>query len=255
MKYSISSSIIFIAFVSLFNSCSKEGAINGNKLSDGTGGAGKGGSLSRFTIVGNYLYTVDNHYLVTYNITDPSSPVKTGTSAINFDIETIYPFKNRLFIGTRTGLYIYSIDTPSVPSRISEARHARSCDPVVADDSVAYVTLKSSSGCGPAAAGLYVHDVKNIFAPTLKKTIPIQDPEGLGLSDSTLYVCCNTYGLRIYNVSDRYNPIEKKVINDGNIYKDVIPYGNLLICYITTGLLIYDITNPVDPVVVKMIAN
>ena len=254
MKYTITSIIVLSAFISIFNSCSKEADMNGAAMSDGLS-AGKGGSLSKFTIVGNYLYTVDAHYLSTYDISNPLSPVKTGTSAINFDIETIYPFKNRLFIGTRTGLYIYSIDTPAKPSRLSEARHARSCDPVVADDSVAYVTLKSGSNCGPATAGLYVNDVKDIFNPQLKKTIAITDPEGLGLSDSTLYICCNTYGLRIYNVSNRYNPIEKKVINDGNVYKDVIPYGNLLICYISSGLLLYDISDPLNPVVIKLIAN
>ena len=142
-----------------------------------------------------------------------------------------------------------------MPSKISEARHARSCDPVVADDSVAYVTLKGSTFCGPATSGLYVHDIKNIFNPLLKKTIEMPDPEGLGLSDSALYICCNSSGLRVYDVRDRFNPVLKKVINDGNVYKDVIPYGNLLICYINMGLMLYDITNPLDPVVVKMIAN
>ena len=137
---------------------------------------------------------------------------------------------------------------------MGEAKHGRSCDPVVATDSVAYVTLKGGSFCGPAEDGLYVHDIKNLFQPVLKNTIKISTPGGLGLQDSTLYVCCNANGLRIYNVKDPYNPVEKKVLK-GADYKDVIPYGNLLLCYVATGILLYDISKPADPVELTLIAN
>lgn len=252
MKILYKYSLLVIIVVFIF-SCTKEGAdsTTANSLS---GDVGKGGSLARFTIVGNYLYAVDNHFLYTYNIENPKNPVKTNTSPMSFDMETIYPFKNKLFIGSRTGLYIYSIDTPSVPSKIGEAKHGRSCDPVVATDSVAYVTLKGSSMCGPAEDGLYIHDIKNIFQPILKTTIKISTPEGLGLQDKALYVCCNNNGLRIYDLSDPYKPVEQKVLTDG-IYKDVIPYGNLLVCYVTTGILLYDISNPVNPLKLTLIAN
>ena len=100
--------VISITFL-FFNSCSKDGASNANMAS---AGAGVGGSLAKFTIVGNYLYAVDSHSLYTYNISNPVNPVKTSTAEFIFDVETIYPFNNRLFIGSKTGLYIYSIDTP-----------------------------------------------------------------------------------------------------------------------------------------------
>lgn len=241
-------SLIIIA--SVF-SCTKDAS---NATTSLTADVGKGGSLAKFSIVGNYLYAVDNHFLYTYNITDPKKPVKTNTSNINFDLETIYSFKNKLFLGSRTGLYIYSIDTPAIPSKVGEAKHGRSCDPVVATDSVAYVTLKGSTICGPAEDGLYIHDIKNIFKPVLKNTVKVSTPEGLGLQDTTLYVCCNANGLHIYNVSDPYKPVERKVLSDAN-YKDVITYGNLLICYVTTGILIYDITNPIKPVTLQLVLN
>jgi hypothetical protein len=151
-------------------------------------------------------------------------------------------------------LYIYSIDTPSVPSKISEARHARSCDPVVANDSVAFVTLKGNSNCGPAESGLYVHDIKNIFQPVLIKTVSLPNPEGLGLKGSTLYICCNNDGLKVFNVTQPANPVEIRTLT-GAYFKDVIPYGNLLICYVSTGIMLYDITNPTNPAFLKLIAN
>lgn len=246
-KYFLSAIIILFLF-----SCTKESADSAS-LNSASSDVGKGGSLARFTIVGNYLYAVDNYFLYTYNITNPANPIKTNSVNVSFDVETIYPYKNRLFIGSATGLYIYSIENPGIPSKMGEARHLRSCDPVVANDSIAYVTLKGTR-CGPAEDGLYIYDIKNLFQPLLKTTIKVPTPEGLGLQDSVLYVCCNSNGLKIFNINNPYLPVERKVLKDAN-YKDVIPYGNLLICYVTTGILLYDISKPDDPVSLKLIAN
>lgn len=243
--------IISAALISLlFFSCSKDNA--GNAVSANS--TGKGGSLSRFTIEGNFLYAVDNHFLYTYDISDAANPVNTNTSGLNFDIETIYPYNNRLFIGTRTGLYIYSLDVPATPVKIGEAQHARSCDPVVANDSIAFVTLKGSSNCGPAESGLYIHDIKNLLHPTLIKKVLMASPEGLGLQGSTLYICCNNDGLKVFNVSDPANPTETRTLT-GAYFKDVIPYGNTLICYVSNGIMLYDISNPANPVQLTLIAN
>jgi hypothetical protein len=250
MKFLTAKVIILIISCVIIYSCSKDAAGNAAAAAS----TGKGGSLAKFTIVDNYLYTVDAHFLYTYDIANPANPVKTNQSAINFDIETIYPFNNRLFIGTRTGLYIYSIDTPAIPSKIAEARHARSCDPVVANDSIAFVTLKGNSFCGPAISGLYVHNIKNIFQPVLIKTVAISSPEGLGLQGDVLYICCNSDGLKVFNVSNPSNPVEKATLT-GKYFRDVIPYNNLLICYVGDGITLYDISKPEAPVHIKDIAN
>ncbi|MES2849524.1 MAG: hypothetical protein V4685_10745 [Bacteroidota bacterium] len=242
--------IYLIAFTCGFISCAKE--------SNDTAAAnesGKGGSLAKFTIAGNYLYTVDENYLDAYDITNATAPVKTSSTFVGIFVETIYPYKNRLFIGSRAGMFIYSIDTPSVPSLMGAASHVRSCDPVVANDSIAFVTLKGGSACGPATSGLYIHDVKDLFNPVFKKLVEIENPEGLGIQDSTLYICNNAAGLKVYNITNPENPVEKRTINDGNYYKDVIPDGNLLICYVLAGILLYDISDPENPVRIKLITN
>lgn len=214
---------------------------------------GKGGSLAKFTIIGNYIYAVSSHYLYTVDISNPSNPVKSGQSALNFDMETIYPYKNRLFIGSRTGLYIYSIDTPAAPRLIGEAKHGRSCDPVVANDTVSYSTLKGNTYCGPATSGLYVYDVKNLNQPVLKKTITMNDPLGLGMADSALYVCYSE-GLKVYSLKDAYDPVERSVIS-GTGFTDVIPFDNLLICWVSGGISLYDISNRLQPVFIKKISD
>jgi hypothetical protein len=205
-------------------------------------------------VVGNYIYAVSMHYLYTVDISNPGNPVKVNQSQLNFDMETLYPYKNSLFIGSKTGLYIYSLENPSAPKLTGEARHGRSCDPVIANDSVSYSTLKGSTFCGPATSGLYVYDIKNLNNPVLKKLIPINSPIGLGMADSALYVCEANEGLRVFDIKDAFNPIERSMIN-GPGFIDVIPYESLLVCWVIDGISLYDITNRLEPIFIKKITN
>jgi hypothetical protein len=242
--------LIYLYFaICILVSCSK----SGSESSSGPN-TGAGGSLAKFTIVGNHIYAVSSHFLYTVDISNPAAPVKVSETALTFDMETIYPYKNRLFIGSRTGLYIYSIDTASKPRLIGEARHVRSCDPVVANDSVSYSTLKGNTFCGPAVSGLYIHNVKNLTQPVLLKTIPINEPIGLGMADSALYVSCANEGLKVFSIKDAYNPKELQTIS-GHHFIDVIPYNDLLICWANDGIILYDITDRMHPIFVKFIAN
>ena len=248
-KLTVFGAIIFLAVIAFLNSCTKESLSTTTSPS-----SGKGGSLTRFTIAGDYLYAVDNHFLYAYSLANPVKPEKVYTSPMAFDIETVYSYNKYLFLGTKTGLYIYSIDTGSAPRLIGEAHHARSCDPVVANDSVAFVTLKSEGFCGPATSGLYVHDIKNIMSPLLKTTVELPEPVGLGLQDSVLYVCCGTAGLKVFNVKKPYSPALITTKTDGK-FVDVIPYNGTLICFVQDGIILYNISNPVSPVLVKILAN
>jgi hypothetical protein len=244
--------IFLVTIVSLFvftisNSCNKEGMAAKEST-------GKGGSLARFTIAGNYLYAVTNHNLSAYSLGNAGKPEHVYTSQLNFDIETVYAYNNNLFLGTRTGLYIYSLASPASPQLIGEAKHARSCDPVVVNDSVAFVTLKSSPTCGPATSGLYIHDIRDIKNPVLKKTVELPDPAGLGIQDSILYVCCGKEGLKVFNVSQPYSPTLLSTEKDAT-FVDVIPYNGTLICFVDDGMLLYDITNPAMPKRLNKLTN
>src|SRR6187431_500552 len=61
---------------------------------------GAGGSMARFTIVNNHLYAVSNSALNVVSIVNGADPVFTNKVQMTWGIETIYPFNNRLFIGS-----------------------------------------------------------------------------------------------------------------------------------------------------------
>jgi hypothetical protein len=247
--------ILFLAVVIIFFSCEKTSdGSSANASAASAGAVGKGGSLARFTIVDNYMYLVDVSTLKVFNINNPQTATLATTIYLPFGVETIFPYKDKLFIGSRDGMYIYSLANPAAPVKLGEARHVRSCDPVVANDSIAFVTLLGNQVCGPAQSGLYIYNITNLTSPTLIKTNLMNTPVGLGLADSILYVCQKSNGMSIFNVSNPAVPILRKTITT-QTFEDVIPYNNLLICYISTGLILYDISNRANPVQVALINN
>lgn len=231
--------IIIVAFAS---GCSKQAqnATTANVQGDNGSSTGQGGSLARFTIAQNHLYIVDDLKLHTYSLANSTTPQLTSTVILGEDIETIYSYKDKLFIGSQSAMYIYSISDASTPKRQGVAEHVRACDPVVADDTVAYVTVRGGTVCGGSLNALYVYDVKQVLSPKERNVIEMSSPWGLGMSGDYLYICQGGNGLSVYDISNRYSP-ELTTTYADDTYYDVIPYDNLLICMVQGGTLLYEI--------------
>ncbi len=195
-----------IVAVALAAGCSKDGG----SYYDSAGSSGKGGSMARFAIVGDWLYTVDHTWLNVVSLSDPSRPIDTETPIrIGADIETIFPVDTLLFIGSQSGMYIYNIKRPEFPKHISTSFHFRSCDPVVAADTLAFVTLNSSLGnwCGQTTQNLLqVYDIKDLRFPKLLKEVAMSSPRGLAvdIGQKMLFVCDN--GIKAYDITDPRDP-------------------------------------------------
>ena len=220
----------FLALLGLFAlSCSSDSADFSAAASSGTG---IGGSLARFTILGDYLYTVDNTSLTTFDISSPEAPDKIDETVVTQGVETIFPLKDHLLLGTQRGMFIYKVGENGYPAFVSSYEHVVSCDPVVANQNYAYVTLRVSD-CRQAAAGaantLDVIDISNIQTPNLVNSLSMDGPYGLGLDGSVLFVCEGVNGLRVFNLDDPESPQEIDYLTDINAV-DVIPLdGTLLV--------------------------
>jgi hypothetical protein len=219
-----------------------------------TPGTGQGGSLARFAIAGNYLYTVDKEKLRVFNISNAADPVLRSTVNIGFEIETIYPFKDKLFIGSTSVVHIFSIENPEQPQKLSTAISPtviRRCDPVVAKDNVAFATLRTNGSCGGTQSILAVYDITDITNPIQKATYPVQEPYGLGYANDALYVCDKT-SLLVFDISQPFQPKLLASLQDGS-YVDVIPVPGTLICWVKDGIILYDISNPFIPQLITKI--
>jgi hypothetical protein len=217
-------------------------------IAPGTGsGSGVGGSLARFTITGDHLYLLDGGDLQTVNVSNENNPVVRTRTPLSWDIETIFPYKNNLFVGSSSGMHILDISSPEAPVHISSYQHVTSCDPVVVDDNYAYVTLRSGTMCQGFTNQLEVIDISDLTAPKLLHTYPMTNPHGLGLDHETLFVCDGEAGLKAYNIGDVSKIDQNQIAHHDDINAlDVIPLNNVLMMIGRDGIVQYDYSNPAD---------
>lgn len=218
-------------------SCSKDSIGPG-----GEGSTGVGGSLARFTISGNYLYTVTNNALQTYELNNTDYLIQRNEIDLDEGVETIFPYEDNLLLGTQDGMLIYNIADPEQPQYRSTYRHILSCDPVVASNNIAYVTLRAGTDCRTGNNQLDIIDIFDVTNPVLLKSYDMSNPYGLGIDSLTLFVCDGYNGIKVFNVADPYN-IQKLHQTDNGRFYDVIPINDVLIATGQSGLYQYDYSN------------
>ncbi len=213
------------------------------------GASGVGGSMARFAIVDKYLYAVSNQDLTPFDISTLSNPKIQAKVPMNWGVETIFPFKDKLFIGTTTGMHIYDNSEPAKPKWLSTYNHFRACDPVVVYDKYAYVTLRSTNGvtrCGQQNSNqLDLIDIEDPLYPTLVKTFNMESPAGLGIDYPNLFICEADKGLKVFSMADPLQIDKNKLSDFKNLDAfDVIPLGKNLMVIGKDGLYQYDYSDP-----------
>jgi len=163
---------------------------------------GTGGSTARFTLMNNKLYTVDDHNLKVFDVLEAKNPVFDKSVRIGFGIETIFPYEDKLYIGSTTGMHIFETSNPAAPTKLSTYSHVTSCDPVVVQGRYAYVTLRSGNFCQQGVNLLEVIDVQDARKPKLISSFPMLNPHGLSINANTLFICEGKNGLKAFNAAD-----------------------------------------------------
>jgi hypothetical protein len=199
-----------------------------NSDANSAGGSGTGGSLARFNINEDYLYVVDQNKLSVFNIAGLRNPELIKSEWVGRDIETIFYKENHLYLGSSSGMYIYSLEDPAAPQLKSMFSHILGCDPVVVKDDIAYVTIRGGNACGQEWSQLDVIDVADKSNPQLMKSYGMENPYGLGVKDDWLFVCDGTAGLKIYDTKNTPNLELTDHFQDINTY-DVIPLEEVLL--------------------------
>ncbi|MEL6484438.1 MAG: hypothetical protein AAFP96_06280, partial [Bacteroidota bacterium] len=159
--------------------------------------------------------------------------------SIGFNIETLFAYKDFLYIGSRNGMFIYSILNPEFPEKLSQVEHFTACDPVVANDTYSFVTLHSNTFCGNDINVLEIYDITNAQEPMLVSRRNLIFPRGLGLYGDYLVVCDDE--IKIFDISDAAN--SKLVQTIDRFAFDVIISGDLLIAIGENGLFQYQLSS------------
>jgi hypothetical protein len=215
--------------------------------------SGIAGSTATMTLIGDYLYAIpEEHSLGVVNVADSTHPVVGTTMEAGYDLETIYPLQNRLLLGSKEGVYVYSIDNAAQPVQLAEWTHGTACDPVIADQGYAYVTLHKGTECGGDASELDVLNAQDITQASLLKTYPMNSPSGLSKDGSMLFVC-DSPTVKVFNAADPASLVLLTELDVSKAY-DVIAAGGLLMVVSTGGLYQYDYSDPNHIVLLSTLA-
>ncbi len=210
-----------------------------------TASYGIAGSMSKFSIVGSHLYTIDGWKINVFDISNTDLPVLVHEEETWREMETIFPVRQNIFIGTTSGMMIYSLDDPDRPNHLSTYEHATACDPVIVKDDYAYVTLRTGSQCGGWQNLMDIVDISDLSNPIEVNSYEFTNPHGLSISDNTLFLCDGDAGLRVLNLDAPTSVSE--ISHFSNIHaKDVIAYQDVLMLIGEGGLYQYDYSNVND---------
>lgn len=237
MKNFIFNTILLIGLsVSLYN-CESDSGDTGTNFE----GTSTSGSLARFTINNSHLYIADESKLHSIDISNKTFNTPKSIY-VGSGVQTIFSMDTLLLLGTTTGMLIYDIsDNPNYPDYVSKAEHFYSCDPVIAQDTIAYVTLNSgNTTCWRSQNRLQVYNISNIKYPKLIEEKTMDSPLGLGAKNNYLVVADD--GLKLYSTTNK----ERLELLDHlpNIKAhDVIPLKDTWVIAGTDGMKQYKIEN------------
>ncbi len=208
---------------------------------------GTAGSMSRFAVKDEHLYILTPNELKVFDAQNCNYPNLTNTVELQMwggEAETIYTLNDLLLIGATSGMFIYDSQDPNNPAFLSNFQHVTACDPVVAENGTAYVTLRNTGNNGPCGGWtnqLDILDISNPSVPQLLRTYPMSGPQGLGITNGTLFICDGDAGLKVYDASDAFDLERNQIAHFTDVKAtDVIPNDGVLIMVGEDGIVQYD---------------
>lgn len=218
---------------------------------------GLGGSLAQFTIVGDYLYTIDYKTLNIFSLQDPGTPALSDKIDMPIGMETIFHQNGYLYVGANDGVHILDISNPRNPQEVSEFQHVTTCDPVVANNDIAIATLRGGTECGGNFSQMDIIDLSDITQPELIGEYSLDNPYGLGfnqLHPEIVYVCDGYSGLKAYDITDIDNPELVMTMPDIEALDVISTDNDHLIVLARDGVHQFDAKNPIQ-LVEKSVIN
>ena len=219
-------------------------ASSGMQSNAGSGLSAVTGSMSRFAVYDDYLYVINNNMLKVFFLFG-NTAIKGNEQYLSWNVETVFPYNQKLFLGTTNGMMIYDLTDPAKPTYLSSLAHIVGCDPVVVQGDYAYVTIRGGNACGQNMSLLEVIDISNPAAPALKASFDMKEPYGLGVDGNTLFVC--DQGLKVFDATIPEVAGVRPIKQFSSIHGfDVIPFNGTLMLIGNDGLYQYDYSDISD---------
>lgn len=210
------------------------------------------GSYANMLTIGDKLYMLAGSTLQVLDISKRDEPQRITSIEVNDGIESLFYNSEHLFVGSDEGMFIYSLDASGIPILQSQTSYDNfdivlPCDPIVANDTIAFSTLSTTFESGPCQRivqlnQLRIYDIKNVTNPDLITTLEMETPKGLGLDGEHLFVCEQYNGIKAFDVSSPNN-IREIYHSTEFEARDVIPANGILMVVSSDTLYQYDYSN------------
>ena len=172
----------------------------------GSGQVSTAGSMTRFLPIDQFLYTISFNELVLFELTSSHQPLRWGKLDTETWAETLFRLNDILYVGSTNGMLMYDVTDAGNPTYINRIEHFRSCDPVVADEAYAYVTLRGGTNCWTDLNELQIIDIQDPQNLSVVGRHILYNPHGLAVIGDHLIVCDGTAGVKVVDIADRMAP-------------------------------------------------
>jgi hypothetical protein len=201
------------------------------------------GTANRIAYAADHVYVVGRTTMTT--LSDRGDLEWVSSQWLTTGMETVYPYENKLFVGTQRSMMIFTLDDPGNPTQTGTFFHGTACDPVYPEGDLAYVTLRTGdvSNCPGNVNALVVVDVSDIRQPWQEKEIEMLSPFGLSKIGDRLYVGEGKNGLKIFDLDNPRDPqllAHIETIEAYDIIADV-HHSNLVLIAGPDGLTYYEV--------------
>ena len=187
------------------------------------------GSMTRFLPIDRFLYTISFNELVLFEVTSSHQPLRWGKLDTETWAETLFKLNNILYVGSTNGMLMYDVTDSGNPIYINRIEHFRSCDPVVADEEFAYVTLRGGTNCWTDLNELQIIDIQDPNNLSVVGRHILFNPHGLAVIGDYLIVCDGLAGVKVVDVTDRTSPSILNTYPIDFAYDVIISYPTALV--------------------------
>jgi len=178
----------------------------GNSGSGGNGGesTSQSGSTAAMLNYQDALYILDFNRLDIFDISSTEDAVLVNSIKMT-QSETLFVYKDNLYIGGQIGDVVYDISDPFNPVRLSSIAHVRGgCDPIIVHDDIAYITVRTGQTgfCQSTIDNnsLSIVDFSEPTAPIRLISHKMTFPYGLAKVGDYIAVCQEDFGLTLVEV-------------------------------------------------------
>jgi hypothetical protein len=234
-------------FVSLI---AKDGS-NGN----GTHRDGPGSSLAlpRFAIAQDHLYALLGSRFYVFDIQANMREVREVFSNLAA-AATLFTADGHLYVRSKDGMAIFSLQNPNNPSFINSDPLTLSCSQVALQGDFAYVSKRPSTHCYGQSNQLEVVDISDKANPVRVSSFEMVNPHGLGVDGHLLFLCGGSDGLKVFDKTD-HSAIPQNLLGH---FPDitalhVIPRNQILYMTGGEGIYQYSYADPANVTLLSLI--